>query len=37
MGDPRYTLDLFRRVITVSLKTMRIVGGRPELDIGDPK
>jgi predicted helicase len=33
IGDPRYPLDLFRRVITVSLETMRIVNGLPALDI----
>lgn len=27
--------DLFRRVITVSLETMRIVNGLPKLDIGE--
>lgn len=33
VGDPRYPLDLFCRVITVSLETMRIVNGLPKLDI----
>jgi len=33
VGDPRYPLDLFRRVITVSLETMRIVNSLPDLDI----
>lgn len=33
VGDPRYPLDLFRRVITVSVETMKIVNGLPELDI----
>uniref|UniRef100_UPI003563EAF1 type ISP restriction/modification enzyme n=1 Tax=Roseovarius sp. TaxID=1486281 RepID=UPI003563EAF1 len=33
IGDPRYPLDLFRRVITVSLETMKIVSGLPKLDI----
>jgi predicted helicase len=33
MGNPRYPLDLFRRVITVSVETMRIVNGLPDLDI----
>jgi predicted helicase len=33
VGDPRYPLDLFRRVITVSLETIRIVDGLPGLDI----
>ena len=27
--DPRYVLDLLRRIITVSLETMRIVAGLP--------
>ncbi len=33
VGDPKYPLDLFRRVITVSLETMRIIRGLPKLDI----
>lgn len=33
VGDPRYPLELFQRVITVSLETMRIVDGLPELEI----
>jgi len=33
MGDPRYPLDLFRRVITVSLETVKIVNTLPPLDI----
>lgn len=33
VGDPRYPLDLFRRVITVSLETMKIVNSLPKLDI----
>ena len=33
IGDPRYPLDLFRRVITVSLETMKIVRSLPALDI----
>lgn len=33
VGDPRYPLDLFRRVITVSLETMKIVRKLPPLDI----
>ncbi|WP_306015011.1 type ISP restriction/modification enzyme [Oceanicaulis sp. MMSF_3324] len=33
IGDPRYPLDLFRRVITVSLETMKIVNSLPKLDI----
>ena len=31
VGDPRYPFDLFRRVITVSLETMKIVRGLPPL------
>ena len=34
VGDPRYPLELFQRVITVSLETMKIVKGLPRLDIG---
>lgn len=33
MGNPRYPLELFQRVITVSLETMKIVRGLPPLDI----
>lgn len=33
IGDPRYPLELFQRVITVSLETMKIVNGLPELEI----
>jgi predicted helicase len=33
MGNPRYPLELFLRVITVSLKTQEIVRGLPKLDI----
>jgi predicted helicase len=33
VGDPRYPFDLFCRVITVSLETMKIVGALPPLDI----
>ncbi len=33
VGDPRYPLDLFLRVITVSLETMKIVRALPHLDI----
>ena len=33
IGDPRYPLDLFRRVITVSLETLKIIEGFPKLDI----
>lgn len=33
LGDPRYPLDLFRRVITVSLETMKIVNSLPKLEL----
>jgi len=33
VGDPAYPLTLFRRIITVSLETMKIVRGLPALDI----
>ena len=33
VGDPRYPLDLFLRIITVSLETMKIVRALPELVI----
>ncbi|WP_416881275.1 DEAD/DEAH box helicase [Marivita sp.] len=33
MGDPRYPYDLLRRIITVSLETVKIVKSLPKLDI----
>lgn len=33
MNNPRYSLELFQRVITVSLETMKIVRSLPKLDI----
>ena len=33
MGNPAYPLELFQRVITVSLETMKIVRGLPKLEI----
>jgi predicted helicase len=33
MGDPKYPLELFQRVVTVSLETQKIVGALPKLDI----
>lgn len=33
MGNPKYPLELFQRVVTVSLKTQAIVNGLPALDI----
>lgn len=33
VGNPAYPLELFQRIITVSLETMNIVNSLPELDI----
>lgn len=33
MGNAKYPLELFQRVITVSLETMKIVNSLPKLDI----
>ena len=33
MGNPRYPLELFQRVITVSLETMKIVVSLPGLEL----
>ena len=33
MNNPRYPMELFLRVITVSLETMRIVRALPKLEI----
>lgn len=33
MGNPRYPLELFQRVVTVSLETQKIVAALPSLDI----
>ncbi len=33
VGDPRYPLDLFRRIVTVSLDTVNIVNELPPLEI----
>lgn len=33
MGSPKYPLELFQRVVTVSLETMAIVNSLPKLDI----
>jgi predicted helicase len=32
-ADPRYIVDLLRRIVTVSLETMKIVDVLPTLDI----
>lgn len=34
IGDPKYPLELFQRVITVGLETLRIIRSLPPLDIG---
>ena len=34
MNNPRYPLDLLLRVVTVSLETMKVVDGLPELRTG---
>uniref|UniRef100_UPI0027E3CBF3 type ISP restriction/modification enzyme n=1 Tax=Burkholderia thailandensis TaxID=57975 RepID=UPI0027E3CBF3 len=36
MNNPRYPLELFQRVVTVSLETMKIVKSLPHLDIQQP-
>lgn len=33
MHNPRCPLELFQRVVTVSLETLKIVNGLPKLDI----
>ena len=33
MNNPAYPLELFQRVITVSLETMKIVRALPKLDL----
>jgi len=33
MNNPKYPLELFQRVVTVSLETMKIVASLPKLDI----
>jgi predicted helicase len=37
MNDPKYPLELFLRVVTVSLETMKIVHGLPPLVLADDK
>lgn len=34
MGNPKYPLELFQRVVTVSLETQKIVKALPKIDIG---
>jgi predicted helicase len=36
MNNPRYPLELFQRVVTVSLETMKIVKSLPRLDVQTP-
>ncbi len=33
MGNPKYPLELFLRVVTVGLETMKIVEGLPDLEV----
>lgn len=33
VGDPRYIIDLIKRIVTVSLETNKIVAGLPTLEI----
>ena len=33
-GDPRYIVDLVKRIVTVSVETMKIVDNLPTLDLG---
>jgi predicted helicase len=33
MGNPRYPLELFQRVVTVSFETMKIVQALPKLGL----
>ena len=35
MGNPKYPLELFQRVVTVSLETLKIVNNLPPLDISE--
>ncbi len=37
IGKPAYPLELFQRVITVSLETMKIVKNLPKLEIRETK
>ncbi len=36
MSNPRYPLELFQRVVTVSLETMKIVKSLPRLEVQQP-
>jgi predicted helicase len=33
IGNPKYPLELFLRVVTLGLETMKVVNGLPKLDI----
>lgn len=33
-GEPRYIIDLIKRVVTVSVRTVEIVNSLPTLDFG---
>ncbi len=37
MKNTKYSLELFLRVVTVGLETMKIVNGLPELKMGESK
>lgn len=37
MNNPRYPLELFQRVVTVSLETMKIVKALPRLNLQEPE
>lgn len=37
MGNPKYPLELFQRVVTVSLETQKIVNSLPKLELPDGK
>ena len=37
MENPKYPLELFQRIITVSLETLKIVNSLPGLDYSDPR
>ncbi|MGJ9403323.1 type ISP restriction/modification enzyme [Arthrobacter sp. KK5.5] len=35
VGNPRYVIDLIKRIVTVSVETHRIVAALPALDIAE--
>lgn len=36
MNNPRYPLELFQRVVTISLETMKIVKSLPRVEVQQP-